>query len=336
MRILNNGRIDSHGQHIVGNNNRIYGDTCTVTGNNNRIYGRNGNVTGNNNRLYGTNGNVTGNNNRLYGHGCTEFGLNNRRYDGGNADPSSASSVFPGFGGDTLVVDRVSNFTVGRGDISGGQNFVNMGTGPNAFKVLGIETGWTIGTVRGSFSQNCIKVTEDRRIFYRGKELDYRIEGTEIEWSFVKELAEGFRAEAERNGTVFDDNDDTIVTGSGRTIFNNSGNVYGGSLVRITGDYTAARTRSSPRSSSAFFSRKRNTSAGDNLHHPYERDFGKDEKAEKDDDLCCVCLDNRKTCAVFPCGHLCLCGACAKDEKKLEGKCPVCRGPARDVRRTYS
>ncbi len=228
------------------------------------------------------------------------------------------------------------------GIVSGGQNFLQMGTGPNAFKVLGIETGWTIGTVRGSFFRGNIKVTEDRRIFYRGRELNYRIEGTEIEWSFVKELAEGFRAEAERNGTVFDDdNDDTIVTGSGRRIFgpggifNNSGNVYGGSLVQIAGDLTVSRTRSSPRSSDVFFSRKRNTSGG-NRHHPYERDFGKDEKAEKDDDQCCVCLDNRKTCAVFPCGHVCLCGACAKDEKKLEGKCPMCRKPLEDVRRTYS
>ena len=44
---------------------------------------------------------------------------------------------------------------------------------------------------------------------------------------------------------------------------------------------------------------------------------------EEDDKLCVICLDADKTHVCVPCGHRCLCTACAVDNKP--SKCPVCR-----------
>lgn len=42
-------------------------------------------------------------------------------------------------------------------------------------------------------------------------------------------------------------------------------------------------------------------------------------------DECCVCLDNRKSHALLPCGHLCACEACAENLTRHGQPCPVCR-----------
>lgn len=44
---------------------------------------------------------------------------------------------------------------------------------------------------------------------------------------------------------------------------------------------------------------------------------------EEDDKLCVVCLDSEKTQVCVPCGHRCLCAACAETNKP--DKCPICR-----------
>lgn len=37
---------------------------------------------------------------------------------------------------------------------------------------------------------------------------------------------------------------------------------------------------------------------------------------------CSICLENQKTIACLPCGHLCLCYACSTDVPET---CPICR-----------
>jgi len=39
--------------------------------------------------------------------------------------------------------------------------------------------------------------------------------------------------------------------------------------------------------------------------------------------LCCICMENPKTIAVIPCGHLCLCQNCSPI---ISDECPICRG----------
>jgi hypothetical protein len=47
--------------------------------------------------------------------------------------------------------------------------------------------------------------------------------------------------------------------------------------------------------------------------------------------LCCICLDNKKTHIVLDCFHMCLCEGCSKGLKK----CPCCQGVIKEVRRVY-
>jgi hypothetical protein len=44
---------------------------------------------------------------------------------------------------------------------------------------------------------------------------------------------------------------------------------------------------------------------------------------EEDNKLCVICMDAHKTQFIVPCGHRCLCAACAETNKP--SKCPICR-----------
>jgi ankyrin repeat protein len=48
--------------------------------------------------------------------------------------------------------------------------------------------------------------------------------------------------------------------------------------------------------------------------------------------LCIVCLDTRKDTLLVPCGHKCVCQACAA---RIEGSCPICRMPVTAKVRVY-
>ena len=49
----------------------------------------------------------------------------------------------------------------------------------------------------------------------------------------------------------------------------------------------------------------------------------KQVRAKEDDDkLCVVCMENPKNQILIPCGHVCVCEACAKD---IGDACPLCR-----------
>ncbi len=58
-----------------------------------------------------------------------------------------------------------------------------------------------------------------------------------------------------------------------------------------------------------------------------ERSKAQDAKA------CVVCLDNLRSTAILPCGHVVLCDACAR-EGTADGSittCPICRGAIEQV-----
>jgi len=59
--------------------------------------------------------------------------------------------------------------------------------------------------------------------------------------------------------------------------------------------------------------------------------------------VCVLCLDADPALACVPCGHVCLCGPCARDfEDQFEShqaderrKCPICRNPVQSTMRVY-
>jgi hypothetical protein len=48
---------------------------------------------------------------------------------------------------------------------------------------------------------------------------------------------------------------------------------------------------------------------------------------------CVVCMDAAKTHIVLPCGHMCVCEACAQ---LLRDRCPVCRGPIERITQVFT
>jgi hypothetical protein len=53
---------------------------------------------------------------------------------------------------------------------------------------------------------------------------------------------------------------------------------------------------------------------------------GLDEQAISGSE-CVICLTEKRTTAVLPCRHLCLCAECAQQLAFQSNKCPICRGP---------
>ncbi len=50
------------------------------------------------------------------------------------------------------------------------------------------------------------------------------------------------------------------------------------------------------------------------------------EQLSEDEKLCVICISEEKNTVVMPCGHLCVCKACAIEIAKSRGPdCPVCR-----------
>jgi hypothetical protein len=52
--------------------------------------------------------------------------------------------------------------------------------------------------------------------------------------------------------------------------------------------------------------------------------------------LCCICMQNIKTHAFIPCGHLMACAGCAEKVMTTSKACPVCRAPATVAARIYA
>lgn len=51
---------------------------------------------------------------------------------------------------------------------------------------------------------------------------------------------------------------------------------------------------------------------------------------------CAICLDKEKTVVVVPCGHKCMCVACAKQlQASLAPRCPLCRGALERITRVF-
>ena len=65
------------------------------------------------------------------------------------------------------------------------------------------------------------------------------------------------------------------------------------------------------------------------------------KKTDVEGKACSICLENEKTYACIPCGHMCLCALCAEDlsKKKMHGqnitRCPICRLKVDKISRIY-
>lgn len=53
----------------------------------------------------------------------------------------------------------------------------------------------------------------------------------------------------------------------------------------------------------------------------------------EDDRTCVVCMDAQMNHLLAPCGHICVCGRCAK--KMVGGLCPICRSPCTTAYKAY-
>jgi len=58
--------------------------------------------------------------------------------------------------------------------------------------------------------------------------------------------------------------------------------------------------------------------------------------AVEEEALCVVCMDAPKLHIILPCGHQCVCEACAQQlTQTTSPSCPVCRTPIRETTRVY-
>jgi len=66
--------------------------------------------------------------------------------------------------------------------------------------------------------------------------------------------------------------------------------------------------------------------------HPTKKKKKKEKK--KEENICCVCRDKKPICVLVPCGHLCLCEACA--QQTVGDACPLCRVVPERFMRVYT
>ena len=60
----------------------------------------------------------------------------------------------------------------------------------------------------------------------------------------------------------------------------------------------------------------------------------KDRSAKNENDMCCICLMNKKCVVLFPCKHLCICNSCS-NHQALRSSCPLCKCDISSKLRVY-
>ena len=60
-----------------------------------------------------------------------------------------------------------------------------------------------------------------------------------------------------------------------------------------------------------------------------------DQEATLEDNECVVCMTSKKQYAFVPCGHVCVCEACAELIDKSTRECPMCCGACTQIMKTY-
>ena len=79
----------------------------------------------------------------------------------------------------------------------------------------------------------------------------------------------------------------------------------------------------------------------DDTEEEAEEELESTEEAEEqlestEEALCVVCMDAPKHCVMVPCGHQCVCEACAKQlTQATSPTCPMCRADVRETIRVY-
>lgn len=62
------------------------------------------------------------------------------------------------------------------------------------------------------------------------------------------------------------------------------------------------------------------------LKIPDEKEDTEAKEGIKDEDKCCICINNLKCTSIIDCGHYCLCNRCARELLKVKSPtCPMCR-----------
>lgn len=92
----------------------------------------------------------------------------------------------------------------------------------------------------------------------------------------------------------------------------------------------------------------------ENMHRPPDRDIfplrsyhqceiiipSGFKDAPTDTNPCVICLENKKSCVLLPCSHLCLCAKCSQQctrQGSLSGEmvCPICRTTVTCIRAVF-
>ena len=64
------------------------------------------------------------------------------------------------------------------------------------------------------------------------------------------------------------------------------------------------------------------------------------QQMQREERLCCVCLDGAKTVLLLPCRHLCVCENCStamdSQRRKLLRICPICRVTVEEMMKVFS
>ena len=70
-----------------------------------------------------------------------------------------------------------------------------------------------------------------------------------------------------------------------------------------------------------------------NIRNTETQEVPQPREAQPESNDCVICLDQTKTHAIIPCGHHCVCQACAT--ALAGGICPICRGEVKGVMQIF-
>ena len=128
-------------------------------------------------------------------------------------------------------------------------------------------------------------------------------------------------------------------TGTAATGQSGAGTSRRQGLARVSSSQQPSSQRPLPRgrgTSSAADATPQNPQTNEELGSHENRESQKEQRRrdENDEQLCVICLAEPRSHAFVPCGHRCVCTACAEDSRSAR-KCPMCKGEVSQIIKIY-
>lgn len=298
-----NGTIRGDNNVVNGSNNEIYGHRNVVNGSNNeiegnsnKINGSNGDIVGNNNIISGSNNDVKGNNNNITGSNNDVVG-NNNIVKGSNNDVKGSNNDVKG----TNNTVNGSNITSTRSNTGNHNTGLVFSSGLNNFGNF-FSTGSTIingGSVircNGTFATTSMNIRiGSKSITLRNAKMT-NCEQSNRGFSCNYKNSQIFTTE---KGVYYDDN---FVS---EDVFTRNTYEWKDFIEILKKSQTVLKLE------------------------------GEDENTDVENDLCCVCLQNKKKVVLLNCAHICTCIECSNAIIEKKSGCPICRKSIDDARVVY-